>query len=62
MSEVKVSAKLVLKLIRYHAEGDFEKAKEVSFEIAKELDGEADGQLSQYIFVQYYPSAGWVPQ
>lgn len=57
-----VDVKPVLKLIKYHAEGDFEKAKEAAFEIAKELEGEADGQLAQYIFVQYYPSAGWVPQ
>lgn len=56
-----VSVKPVLKLIKYHAEGDFEKAKEAAMEIAEELDGVADGQLSEYIFVLYNPSAGWVP-
>lgn len=58
---VKVSVKPVLKLIRYHASGDFEAAKEAAFEIAKELENVNDGQLSEYIFVQYNPSAGWVP-
>lgn len=61
MSEVKVDVKPVLALIRYQAEGDFEKAKEAAFKIAEELQYYKEGELSLYIYAQYGIGA-WVPQ
>lgn len=57
-----VNVKPVLKLIKYHAEGNFEEAKKAALEIAEELDGVDDGQITEYILAQYNLIPTWVAQ
>lgn len=58
---VTVPVKDVLRIIQFHAAGEHDQVKALAYKLAEDLSKEGHDQLADYIFIQYNPSAGWVP-
>lgn len=53
--------KLVLKLIKAHAEKNDEEFEKIAFEIAKIFEEEGKSDLSAYVTSLLYPSGNFIP-